>query len=212
MTLGKTIRRACFLCDPDPELIYTENDHFVAMCGYGPVVPGYSIIATRAHVRSCADLNISELAELTRFVALVCERIGPSRAAVITEHGRVPICDYLHGEADPHCFHAHLLLFPDAPAIAESAARHAPLRAYRPTLADALSFASTMDHYILISAPGGTSFSIFAPPEPLIRQFARSLVADAISKPELTDWRAQENREVAVRYATEFRAATGGTP
>lgn len=34
-------------------------------------------------------------------------------------------------------------------------------------------------------------------------------MAGAISKPELTDWRSQENREIALRYATEFRGARG---
>ena len=45
----------CFLCSPDPALVYASDGSGVALCGLGPLVAGYSLVATRKHVRSAAD-------------------------------------------------------------------------------------------------------------------------------------------------------------
>ena len=46
----------CFLCSPDKRLVFAESKHFYAMLGLGPIMEGYSILASRAHTPSYFDL------------------------------------------------------------------------------------------------------------------------------------------------------------
>lgn len=138
MSLGTRMRKACFLCRPDPSLVYAADADFFAMCGYGPVVPGYSIVASRRHISSCADLSGLEKMRLGGFVSSVSKLISMYGRPVITEHGRVPICDYLHDSADAHCYHAHLLLFPGSPSIVNAAKRVSVCHGERQSLRSAL--------------------------------------------------------------------------
>jgi hypothetical protein len=205
MSLGSRIRKACFLCEPDPSLIYASDAEFFAMCGYGPIVPGYSIIATKAHVRSCADLSHMEKGRLEIFLKSVSDLISIYGDSVITEHGRVPICDYLKDSADAHCYHAHILLFPGSPSILHSAEQATVCHGCRRSLPEALSFAETLDHYVLIAEPTKSDFRVFGPPDPPTRQFARLLVATEMGRPQAADWRMDTNRDAALRFAVQFR-------
>jgi hypothetical protein len=205
MSLGSRMRKACFLCEPDPSLVYAGDADFFAMCGYGPVVPGYSIIASRRHVRSFADLNQIERIRLENFVKSISDIVSIHGHPIITEHGRVPICDYLHDDSDAHCYHAHILLFPGSPPIITAAERVAVSHGSRQSLSDALSMAEALSHYILIAEPTQSDFRIFNPPNPLARQFTRLLVATEVGRPEAADWRAEANRDAAERYAAQFR-------
>jgi diadenosine tetraphosphate (Ap4A) HIT family hydrolase len=108
----------CFLCRPDQRLIFAETPAYLAMCGLGPIVPGYSLVATKAHIPSMADLDRAGREALSAFLEQVSRLLGAEYgSAAVAEHGRVPICDFLTENADGHCYHAHLLMFPDAPPM-----------------------------------------------------------------------------------------------
>jgi hypothetical protein len=205
MSLGSRMRKACFLCEPDPSLIYASDTEFFAMCGYGPIVPGYSIIATKGHVRSCADLSHVKKGRLETFVKSISDLISIYGECVITEHGRVPICNYLNDNADAHCYHAHILLFPGSPSILNSAEQAAVCQGRHRSLPEALSLAESLDHYVLLAEPTQSDFRVFGPPDPPTRQFARLLVATEIGRPQAADWRMDANRDAALRYAVQFR-------
>jgi hypothetical protein len=67
----------CFLCSPDPELVYAYSDRFFAMTGWGPIGEGYSLIAAREHVPSMMDLSTEEAQELADFTSKIRDRIEP---------------------------------------------------------------------------------------------------------------------------------------
>src|SRR5689334_15782005 len=107
----------CFLCAPAADLMYASNGRAFALCGLGPIVPGYSLVATKQHTASAADA-VADSTELPKFAeqirGLLASRYGN---CLITEHGRVPVCFDPSGTSDPHCYHAHFLLFPGVPEI-----------------------------------------------------------------------------------------------
>jgi hypothetical protein len=156
-----------------------------------------------------ADLNRPGREALADFVEQISRLLTAQYGSpAVAEHGRVPICDFLTDNADGHCYHAHLLVFPGAPPLLASARLQTEYWGRGESLSMALDIAATKEHYLLIGDAEAPGFDVLAPPDPPVRQFARSLVATATSRPELTDWRKFPDEAVAWRYAAALRART----
>ena len=194
----------CFLCEPDADLVYSADGHNVALCGLGPLVSGYSVVASRRHIRSCADAAVRNKS-LIRFAERIRRMLALQYGScLLTEHGRMQVCRSTSA-ADAHCYHAHFLLFPGAPPVEVQARSHfATVSTYR-TLQDALSAARMEKEYFLFSPKPG-QFFIMSRRGRLIRQFARLLVAEAIGLPRTADWARFPNRDQAAATATSLRA------
>src|SRR5712692_1420988 len=112
----------CFLCNPETGLVYWNDRTNIALCGLGPIVKGYSVVAPRSHVRSAADAAAGEAVEFLAFAsevrAKLSELYGP---CLLTEHGRLPVCVDVSGTTDPHCYHAHFLMFPGVSTLEDKA-------------------------------------------------------------------------------------------
>jgi hypothetical protein len=198
--------RGCFLCNPDSEVVYYRDKTSIALCGLGPLVKGYSLVAARNHVHSAADAALDECVGLLEGLSAVRRHLSHRfGSCLVTEHGRVPVCVNVSGTTDPHCYHAHFLLFPAAP-IVETAVR-APFAVIQEAsdLAEALKVASTHEEYFLFS-PTDTRFLVLTRPGKLVRQFSRMIVASALGEEKLANWRRFPNRESAVADAVELRA------
>jgi hypothetical protein len=195
--------RGCFLCGPDQSLVYAGLTSTVALCGLGPIVDGYTVLATRGHLRSCADAVLvnDELSGFTQDVRLAL--IGRYGSCVMTEHGRLPVCARPTG-AEEHCFHAHFLLFPAVQSIVDSSRVHFEESTTTSTLMDALEIARERPEYFLVS-PTPHEFVVMCRPRNVMRQFARYMVAEAIGKPERADWVQYPERARAERDAAELR-------
>jgi len=182
----------CFLCEPDQALVYAEAPLSFALCGLGPIVDGYSVVATRDHTLSCADAALTN-DELTRFTesvrATLILRYG---SCLMTEHGRLPVCTRPSG-TEEHCFHGHFLLFPASPDIAKSAKLHFAQTYTASSLDAALEIARDQTEYFLLS-PSPAEFCVMTRPVNLIRQFARYMVAEAIGCPDRADWSTYPDR------------------
>jgi hypothetical protein len=180
---------ACFLCEPDEDLVYIREGAFYAMLGHGPIGTGYSLIATVDHLTSMLDLDASQAHELTVFTEQGRSVLRPHfGAAVITEHGRVAPCV---GEAtrryEPHCLHAHRLVFPGQDQI--------DLRLELPKQ-EILTFANFADaregfgwpgQYRYAELPDATCQVAVAPAR-LPRQLFRTIMARRGGEPELASW------------------------
>ena len=192
----------CFLCAPDRALVYAESTASVALCGLGPVVDGYSVVATRDHVRSCADAVLVN-SDFIPFVKSVRETlIRRYGSCAMTEHGRLPVCTRPTG-AEEHCFHAHFLLFPGSPEILEAAQLHFGHSECALSLDRGLALARQHEEYFLLS-PMPNAFFVMSRPLDLMRQFARYLVAKALGHPERADWAEHPEKEKAQAYAEEL--------
>jgi hypothetical protein len=122
----------------------------------------------------------------------------------MTEHGRVPACVDVSGTSDPHCYHAHFLLFPAAPPVEEEARKRFAKAEEASTLAGAMEIAALHEEYFLLSA-SAESFIVLTRPGKLVRQFARLLVADALGESNLANWRRFPGLEQAVSEAAQLR-------
>ena len=172
-----------------------------AMCGLGPLMPGYTVVGSSRHVRSGADALLQSGSGFLEFVEEIRHLlIGQYGSCLMTEHGRVPVC--AGRQHDPHCYHAHFLMFPGAPEVF---ARHYFARTYDySSLEDSLRAARREREYFLISQRLGY-FSVMTRPTNLIRQFSRMLVADAIGQPALANWRRHEQRDEVENTARLLR-------
>jgi hypothetical protein len=200
----------CFLCEPDPKLLIHDGRSMRLIAGLGPLVPGYTVLASKKHSRSLADLAdespeaIEELRDIRRRMTAVYG------AAMITEHGRVPVCRDDNDEHEQHCHHAHCLVFPTAVDILPNAESYFGRVETRNSLAAALALARGAENYFLVSADD-RRYSVFSEPLSAPRQLARYLVAFATNQPGLADWRVQPREAEAKAMAEELRKIFGDT-
>jgi|GEM_PF-6070983 len=199
----------CFLCTPDLDLIFSRAADSFALCGLGPLVQGYSVVATSSHTASAADAiaaapQFVDFAESLRNV--LSKEYG---SCLLTEHGRLPVCTDPSGTSDPHCYHAHFLLFPGAPDVSQTARSHFRLVHSAPSLKSALKVAAKSKDYFLIS-PKPEEAYVMTRPGRIIRQFARVLVADALGIPTHANWRRFPDRESCAKTAAYLRALCNG--
>jgi hypothetical protein len=200
----------CFLCRPESSLIYDRGGFGFALCGLGPLVAGYSVIGTTNHVPSAADLGADEAPEFLQFVQRVRENlIQRYGSCMMTEHGRLPVCVDVSGSTDPHCYHAHFLLFPGVQSLETKARGYFASAETVTSLEQALVAARFHQEYFLFS-PSPQRFLVMTRPGKLMRQFARYLVADAMGRPEITNWRKFPALEVALAYAQALRSTSRG--
>lgn len=181
----------CFLCSPDQRLIYEMGGDFFAMLGIGPIVEGYSIIATKDHIPSTMDLSLEKAEKLSRFTKHIRSRLKPYYGKVIiTEHGRVnlggdPVDNSEHSK---HCLHAHRLVFPIntdlTPKLCEF---DLPIMEY-PSFLEARRNFDWGDEYLYFERTDGSCVVTRAPLE-LARLFFRKSLAEYVGKPEIADWR-----------------------
>ena len=181
----------CFLCDPEPENTWMGSERFRAVLGVGPVGEGFTLIAVREHVSSMLDLDDLAARELSEFTGAVRRRLaslyGPTTVA---EHGRIAPCVASAATRhEPHCLHAHRLVFPGHQSV--DIGRAAP----RMNVSRFNSFAAVRrgfrDPGQYVYAEGDDGTCQVAPVNgPLPRQFLRAAVACEQGRPYLADWRA----------------------
>jgi diadenosine tetraphosphate (Ap4A) HIT family hydrolase len=199
----------CFLCAPEHELIYLTDQVGLALCGLGPLLEGYSVVATTEHVRSAADNEEKKSAQFVNFATLVRSTlISRFGSCLMTEHGRLPLCINHSGTSEPHCYHAHFLLFPGAKSIEERARSFFRSTQVFDSLKTALESTQNSEEYYLLS-PTPTRFLIMTRPGRMMRQFSRFLVAESLGQPELANWRRHANRNDAVSTARNLKALFG---
>jgi diadenosine tetraphosphate (Ap4A) HIT family hydrolase len=191
-------RPECFLCDPDGSLVYAQSPSFFAMLGWGAVVEGYSLIATKRHIPSMFDIPDELALELNEFTGAIRTQLarlyGPS---VITEHGRIGLCELLSSH-EPHCFHAHRLVFPVEVDLmgALVAAKFKP-RTHK-NFNEARMASGDLNEYLYYERPDGVCVVTNAH-GCLQRQFFRRAVASSLGQPELGSWRLHPRLDVVER-------------
>lgn len=195
----------CFLCNPDPNLIYWSDCASIALCGLGPIVKGYTVAAVKKHIRSAADLDIDEETSYLFFVSELREKLtNIYGSCLLTEHGRIPVCQTLSGMAETHCYHAHFLLFPNVSIEEDAACAHFNTVNYASSFPEALNEARKHKGYFLLS-PNPQRFLILTQPKEMVRQFARLLVAQSVKHPELAEWQRYPLYNEAALTASQLR-------
>jgi hypothetical protein len=167
------------------------------MLGLGPLVEGYSIVATKKHISSMLDLSETEVSQLSKFSGTLRDILRPHYGEVIiTEHGRVPPCEQTTNSGmRTHCFHAHRLVFPIATDLTPALFRHGLAVSEYATFADCHKGFTCKGEYLYFERPDGVCMIAPAPRE-LVRQFFRYELAAQLGSPELASWTAYPRLEV----------------
>jgi diadenosine tetraphosphate (Ap4A) HIT family hydrolase len=198
------IGQGCFLCEPPPDLIFYESADFLGIAGLGPIGDGYCLMAATQHVKSMADLPTSLRPQRDDLVRKFRDRLSRKYGScLITEHGRMELCDDENGDHDAHCFHAHFLLFPGARDISAKARSYFAEAQTFANLNPALSYASASE-YMLVS-PDPSIYTILSRPLNIPRRLARILVTHDTGSLYLADWRDHPNRQLAQANAADLR-------
>jgi hypothetical protein len=168
------------------------------MLGWGAVVEGYSLIATKQHIPSMFDIPDELVSELNGFTAVIRTRLGRVYGpSVITEHGRIGLCELMSSH-EPHCFHAHRLAFPvevdlsrifvDAQLQGTTYQNFATARIASKDLREYLYYEGPDEVCAVANAHGCTQ-----------RQFFREAIASRLGRPELKSWRLHPRFDVVER-------------
>ncbi len=178
---------SCFLCSPNSNLVYQSNDLFFAMLAYGPIVEGYSLIATREHIPSMMDLDQGAARALVEFSDRVREQLTRHYGdVIITEHGRVGLC--AQGRHEQHCYHAHCLVFPVVCDLEQDLRNHNMMPRAYPSFLVAHGEYQHAGEYLYFERPDKSC--VIAPTsKSLGRQFFRHRVAARVRVPWLADWK-----------------------
>src|SRR6266571_3809628 len=141
-------QHSCFLCEPARKLVFFESPAFFALAGLGPVTDGYSVFATKEHVKSMADLPGLLRSQRDALVESVRGRLANRYSGcLITEHGRMAVCTEDSHDHDPHCYHAHFLIFPGAQDVSSAARSYfSKMQSFR-ELGSAMSHAANQGEY-----------------------------------------------------------------
>jgi hypothetical protein len=148
-----------------------------------------------------ADADLAQQLDLVR--TWLTDNYGPF---LLTEHGRIPICDDEGSSSahDDHCYHAHLLAFQtnlEIDAVIDTYFRRS---AHFGDTASALGYAAALETYVSVSQ-ALDSVNVYSGPLNIPRQLTRSLVASRLGTFELSDWRAFPDRPTAIATAARLR-------
>lgn len=209
MCTDEVSRRDCFLCNPLTDLVFDKGQYSFSMAGLGPIVPGYSIVATHKHVQSLADLDCLELNSYLAYTEKIRNILtNHYGGCLLTEHGKTPLCKP-EATGSIHCFHPHFLLFPNAPNIIPQGIEGLDSHKKFGSLEEAIEYSMDAEQYLLLS-PGSTEYYVIVSERGFPRQYARMLVAEAKGCPDLASWRDYPELDKAIKYATENRTIVDG--
>ena len=204
-------RKDCFLCRPASALLIDVAETAFAIAGLGPIVDGYSVVATVDHIRSLGNEREDMLAKYCQFAteyrAKLSRRFG---SCLVTEHGNMALCD-IDEARHIHCFHPHLLYFPGVREISSAVYEEFGTPKKFASLQRAIEAGGATRQYLLLS-PDEDTHLIFEPKDEIPRQYARALVAESMNRESLASWRNSPGIDWAIANAMTLRRIISGAP
>ncbi len=185
---------------PEDEII-DETEHFYAKAALGHFIHGYTLVVSKDHFISYADLPVGLFPELDEFSSSVCHKITAitCKSVMIFEHGAI---DRPH-RAGSCIDHAHLHLFPTSDLLV------APLTSrfsfvQLATHSDVTRFRTEGTPYLYFRVEPGTHYAA-AVAGGLPNQFIRRLACDHLGFPELWDWRDTPLRDRLEAFKERYK-------
>ena len=185
----------CRFCSrPELDRIILETESLFAMLSLGPIVEGYTIIATKDHIDCCASLPLNLLPEFTRLLEAVrSAQVAIYGAHVLYEHGRAG-ASHPSPDGHAHCYHAHLHCVPVNVALYDLICWHYPQHEFG-SWHDLLGWYSQHRTPYLLTGRDD-SLVLFEATDLVPRQYLRRLVAAAVGEPQRADWIRYQGREM----------------
>lgn len=175
----------CLFCGPPQKEILTETEHMYVTFDVNPLREGHIDIHTKDHIGCSAEIDpelYEEFLSLKQWTAKLLSKIYGDVS--FYEHGRAGHCGLTVDGVICHHFHMHAL--PLSIDISSEVSK-----SFRPILLEnekeIPELYQQYDQYLYFENSKGQKF-FFPVNKPLPSHYLRTVIANAIGKPERADW------------------------
>lgn len=177
----------CYFCNPVPECVYYEFDHFNLMIDPYPLCENHFMLTSKDHFGCSGELSRKALEELIQIRQLLQEVLsGFSDSWIAYEHGRSGTCQK-SGPETISCHHMHLHLLPLSVSIhkeLEVLFRHRTVE----QLIDLREWFHGYGEYLYFEDSHGFARCYLPQGKKVAPHLLRTLIAEKRGRPELSDW------------------------
>lgn len=184
--------KECVFCKPPQKKIFAETENFYITFDASPLLEGHVDLHTKDHIGCSAEIDSEIYEEFTALKQWVGEIITDIYGQVsFYEHGRAGHCSMTLNGVECHHFHMHALpLDEDIPAEVS--------KMFKPIMLgdenDIPIQYERYDQYLYFENTDGEKF-FFPANKPLPSHYLRTVIANAIGKPERSDWESYGDKE-----------------
>lgn len=188
--LKKEINTSCRFClQPDKERILYETDNFYVLVSLGPIVEGYLLIVTKAHIGACLNIPKELLPEFILLKEKVSKiLINVYGSCIFYEHGKIGSSLTLNNSSK-HCYHAHLHCIPVNVDLNSIIEKELSFQAFT-SFDDAYLNMNNVKKYLYVE---NHRINIYQSDKSLRKQYLRFKLAEALGKSEEWDWVNNQN-------------------
>jgi diadenosine tetraphosphate (Ap4A) HIT family hydrolase len=180
-------RQRCVFCEPHEKKVIFETDNFWVTLDSSPLTEGHLLIHSKDHIGCTGEVSyeiFNELEELKENVGSILNDIYGSVS--FYEHGRAGHCGITYGTDEKVCHHFHLHALPlkiDVSEIIES-----KFDVIKPAaFSEIPQLYEEFGHYLYFENSQGDMY-YFPVNGELESHFLRTVISEALGKPEKADW------------------------
>jgi hypothetical protein len=201
----EVFRNDCFLCRPNSRLLIDVSPWGYSLAGLGPMVVGYSVIATHQHVIGLKELSRTDLENYCSYAISVADILSKKHGrCLILEHGNMAVCG-IDSADRAHCFHPHFLLVPNDKCNTGPFDEYfKENKKWFKTLFEAVEYGAQQGQYVLAGTVSA-GFNIYLPDGEVPRQFARGVVSEQLGLADKASWKDAPDLLLALANADELR-------
>lgn len=176
----------CFFCDPTPEYICYELDHFRVHIDPYPLCANHVLVSSREHYGCAGELSDELLEELSQLESRLSRVLSDfSDSWTLYEHGRSGAC-----QSSPEvvsCYHMHLHFLPSSHSIHDDLGalfHQQPVHEWK----DLRKWFHGYGEYLLFRDCQNVAKCYFAKGTTVPSHLLRTMMAEKLGRPELADW------------------------
>ncbi|RMC47767.1 HIT family protein [Lactobacillus sp. ESL0230] len=189
----KNIKDFCTFCDESTNQVYYRSKNFTLWATSGPIVEGYSLIVPNDHYNCIGAIPKELQAEYLSLKNLVRKKLIQIYGnCIFFEHGRAGYCHVQPGEE--LCYHAHVHAIPINVDLKKSMVEYGLASIKLDNPEDMFKKYYELGQYLYFENANNQEY-LFQISRPIPRQYLRTLLADAVGKPELADYNKYPNWE-----------------
>jgi len=211
--LGESITCRCFFCYPDADRLLFQTHHFYGLLGLGPIVEGYTVLASKDHHRCYREIPRSLWPEMEVCIQFVAQLLASAFSRpVIYEHGKAGGC-FIRDGSFKHCYHAHMNFIPSMGRLPSHlqnddsvGVRWEPQGPLECVLGE-----DRHEPYLLFSSSARRwSLAEISDPRRLPSQYLRKVLANHLGGCAEWDWRESPNLPAVFRAREKLPMGTTG--
>lgn len=198
--------KECVFCAPRQKKILTETEHFFITYDASPLLEGHVDIHTKEHIGCSAEIDPEVYEEFITLKKWIGDMITEMYGHVsFYEHGRAGHCSMTLNGVECHHFHMHAL--PLAEDISTDVSKM-----FKPIMLidenEIPVLYERYDQYLYFENTSGEKF-FYPANKPLPSHYLRTVIANAIGKPERSDWESYGDKESLNNFKTRLSKRNG---